>query len=682
MRCCRSAQSFTSGHVAVRTFNRLPRHHVRHRLSTRFYSNPSFAPPPGQQKALLGRQRLLPILGVIAGGAVGVFFVNMPYIYRKALTEEDIFKHLRDHFDGHAELSDDGGSSLNARLFSQSMFMGSLEQDGAPYAALFDDERISFADYVVFDAIVRISRRSLFRSFELANVDQRGLSKEQFQGLVDAVSMSSLPLNLDSPFWERFFGNERRLSSEDFQSIVDELKGGIVLQEFLHFSLGNKHAMSPDGFAKMLMSHATDDELPSIIKNNLETTHAVIQGEITLEEVRKFASTIADSDDVQHALRLVAKMETGNEWGEISRAGFSRALTSSSVALSPTIVDTLFYVFASPTAGTMNVDFLLDVISKRKNRHLYEYGQVAQVRSVTPLRAILTAAENFALGGVAGAIGATAVYPIDLVKTRLQNQRTIKSTKPGTEIKAMVGRIHYNGVLDCTAKVYKNEGFFGFYRGLVPQLVGVAPEKAIKLVVNDYLRYFFSDPTNKGEVYFPLEVLAGGCAGMSQVMFTNPLEIVKIRLQVQGELPKARQKSAVRVVRDLGLTGLYKGSSACFLRDIPFSAVYFPLYAKLKMELGDSGVGVLSSGIMAGLVASGITTPADMIKTRLQVEARMGETTYSGIIDCASKVYRQEGIKAFFKGFVPRVGRISPQFGVTLLAYENLQKVFHPKPSQ
>jgi solute carrier family 25 aspartate/glutamate transporter 12/13 len=71
------------------------------------------------------------------------------------------------------------------------------------------------------------------------------------------------------------------------------------------------------------------------------------------------------------------------------------------------------------------------------------------------------------------ATGATAVYPIDLVKTRLQNQRT-----------AMVGELMYKNSFDCFKKVLRHEGFRGLYRGLGPQLVGVCPEKAIKLTVS------------------------------------------------------------------------------------------------------------------------------------------------------------------------------------------------------
>ena len=72
------------------------------------------------------------------------------------------------------------------------------------------------------------------------------------------------------------------------------------------------------------------------------------------------------------------------------------------------------------------------------------------------------------------AIGATAVYPIDLVKTRMQNQR----------LTATVYEVMYKNSFDCFRKVIKHEGFFGLYRGLIPQVVGVAPEKAIKLTVS------------------------------------------------------------------------------------------------------------------------------------------------------------------------------------------------------
>ncbi|KAK1020252.1 mitochondrial aspartate-glutamate transporter agc1, partial [Friedmanniomyces endolithicus] len=227
----------------------------------------------------------------------------------------------------------------------------------------------------------------------------------------------------------------------------------------------------------------------------------------------------------------------------------------------------------------------------------------------------------------------------------------------------------YKNSWDCATKVVRNEGFRGLYSGVLPQLVGVAPEKAIKLTVNDLVRGKFTD-IKTGAIPLRLEMLAGASAGMCQVIFTNPLEIVKIRLQVQGEAMKAAardgeaipKRSAMWIVRHLGILGLYKGASACMLRDAPFSAIYFPCYAHLKRDFfGESPtkkLGVLqllTAGAIAGMPAAYLTTPADVIKTRLQVEARKGESTYNGIRDAARQIYCEEGFKAFFKGGPARI---------------------------
>jgi len=281
----------------------------------------------------------------------------------------------------------------------------------------------------------------------------------------------------------------------------------------------------------------------------------------------------------------------------------------------------------------------------------------------------------FGLGAFAGATGATAVYPIDLVKTRMQNQRN-------NSIRL------YNSSFDCFKKVISTEGFLGLYRGLGPQLIGVAPEKAIKLVVNQIARQIFQTILKKDQLPLSLEFIAGGCAGASQVIFTNPLEIVKIRLQVQGEAVKfgAIPKSATTIVWELGFRGLYKGATACLLRDIPFSGIYFPAFSRMKdiflsrldknATQSEQWSRVLLAATLAGVPAASLVTPADVIKTRLQVEARKGQQTYFGIMDCAKKVYSQEGFSAFWKGAGARVCRSSPQFGVTLLTYDFLRDYF------
>ena len=301
------------------------------------------------------------------------------------------------------------------------------------------------------------------------------------------------------------------------------------------------------------------------------------------------------------------------------------------------------------------------------------------------LQAAKTSIYNFACGSVAGAIGATVVYPIDLVKTRMQNQRSGKLAVVSGET------LLYRNSLDCFGKVIRGEGVIGLYRGLLPQLVGVAPEKAIKLTMNDLMRGLLKDQ-NTGNISVLGEVVSGGTAGASQVIFTNPLEIVKIRLQVQGEAAKLNPAhvriGAGTIVKELGIKGLYKGAGACLLRDIPFSSIYFTAYSHLKTDFFHEGrqmadgskknlspLELLAAGAIAGMPASYLATPADVIKTRLQVIPRPGQQTYHGILDAANKIYSQEGFTAFFKGGPARVFRSSPQFGVTLLSYELIQRL-------
>lgn len=290
---------------------------------------------------------------------------------------------------------------------------------------------------------------------------------------------------------------------------------------------------------------------------------------------------------------------------------------------------------------------------------------------------------SFFLGSIAGCVGATAVYPIDLVKTRMQAQKH---------------KAFYDNSFDCFKKIIKNEGFKGLYSGLGAQLVGVAPEKAIKLTVNDLVRGI---GTNKdGTIAMKWEILAGLSAGACQVIFTNPLEIVKIRLQMQGGAAKNlspgqiphKKLSAGQIIKQLGLKGLYKGASACLLRDVPFSAIYFPTYANLKHYLFNfdpsdpnkkhslSTWQLLVSGALAGAPSAFFTTPADVIKTRLQIESKSGEVKYRGITHAFRVILKEEGFSAFFKGSLARVFRSSPQFGFTLASYEFLQNMFplHP----
>nr|KAG5696793.1 hypothetical protein BaRGS_012816 [Batillaria attramentaria] len=251
-------------------------------------------------------------------------------------------------------------------------------------------------------------------------------------------------------------------------------------------------------------------------------------------------------------------------------------------------------------------------------------------------------------GGIAGIVGVTCVFPIDLVKTRLQNQQ------PGPG-----GQLYYKSLPDCAIKTFRNEGFFGMYKGSGVNLLLITPEKAIKLVGNDFFRHILRDES--GKLSGPREILSGAGAGLCQIVITTPMELLKIQMQDAGRSAQinlaaagadtttakpAQKMSATRIALDLlrkrGIFGLYQGCGATALRDITFSAIYFPLFANLnklgkRREGSDQAVFYHSfvSGCVAGCTASFSVNPIDVVKTRLQtLHKGAGEQEYKGIIDC------------------------------------------------
>ncbi|CAL8368058.1 unnamed protein product [Lota lota] len=297
-------------------------------------------------------------------------------------------------------------------------------------------------------------------------------------------------------------------------------------------------------------------------------------------------------------------------------------------------------------------------------------------------------------GGIAGMVGVTCVFPIDLAKTRLQNQRN--------------GQQVYRNMLDCLIKTVKSEGYFGMYRGAAVNLTLVTPEKAIKLAANDFFRHQLSK--DGGRLTVLKEMLSGCGAGMCQVIITTPMEMLKIQLQDAGRLaaqqrvipsmvpalklgvvlsrsyntspaPHVVRVSAMQITRELlrtkGVPGLYRGLGATLMRDMPFSMVYFPLFAHLH-QLGrhsseDTAVPFywsFVSGCLAGSIAAVAVSPFDVVKTRLQsLKKGANEETYNGVVDCIRKIMRKEGPRAFLKGASCRALVIAPLFGIAQVVY-------------
>lgn len=287
---------------------------------------------------------------------------------------------------------------------------------------------------------------------------------------------------------------------------------------------------------------------------------------------------------------------------------------------------------------------------------------------------------NFLLGGVAGTVGAVCVFPIELAKTKMQSADADKSAS-----------------LPCTlADIVKERGVKGLWSGCGSTVFGSAPEAALQLSLHNTLisLLMVAFGTAGSEAGIPLgwQCVAGALAGASTLAVTNPMEIVRLRASVNHE------ETALEALQKVGFGGLFKGYRATWLRDIPFGALYFPLYCNAKIlvsqiaashgEIATGAEEAVFAGLFAGLVSSFLTVPCDTVKTRVQTApdadyatsprlvASFADEPPSEIRDTVLAMMAQEGVVAFTKGWTGRVARVAPTMAITLLVYEQLQHAF------
>ncbi|XP_032596360.1 calcium-binding mitochondrial carrier protein Aralar1 isoform X2 [Drosophila grimshawi] len=598
-----------------------------------------------------------------------------PSLLKRAGTDK-----LRDVFLKYASLQKDGDHFMTSEdfvrkflgLFTDTAFNDESVRLLAGIADTSKDGLISFSEFQAFEGLL-CAPDALYRTaFQL--FDRQGNGTVSYADFADVVQKtelhSKIPFSLDGTFIKRYFGDkkQRLINYAEFTQLLHDFHEEYAMEAFRSKDPAGTGFISPLDFQDIIVK-VKRHLLTADVKDNLV---AVTEGhKVSFPYFIAFTSLLNNMELIKQVYLYATK---GNRTETVTKDQLLYAAQTMS-QITPLEIDILFQLTGAVNQpGRIDYGDLSNIAPEHYTKHItHRLAEIKAVDSPNDRSAVIQVLEavyRFTLASFAGATGATVVYPIDLVKTRMQNQRT----------GSMIGEIAYRNSWDCFKKVIRHEGVLGLYRGLLPQLMGVAPEKAIKLTVNDFVRDNFTD--KRGNIPVWGEVVAGACGGAAQVIFTNPLEIVKIRLQVAGEIAGGSKISALSVVRELGFLGLYKGAKACLLRDVNFSAIYFPTYAHTKAALADKDgynhpLSLLAAGAIAGVPAASLVTPADVIKTRLQVAARTGQTTYTGVWDATKKIMAEEGPRAFWKGTAARVCRSSPQFGVTLVTYELLQRLFY-----
>ncbi|XP_005376540.1 PREDICTED: solute carrier family 25 member 48 isoform X4 [Chinchilla lanigera] len=265
--------------------------------------------------------------------------------------------------------------------------------------------------------------------------------------------------------------------------------------------------------------------------------------------------------------------------------------------------------------------------------------------------------EDFVAGWIGGTASVIVGHPLDTVKTRLQ---------------AGVG---YGSTLSCIRMVYRRESVFGFFKGMSFPLASIAVYNSVVFGVFSNIRRFLGqhhcgEPEASPHHILSDLFLASMAAGVVSVGFGGPVDLIKIRLQMQtqpfreanlgvksravafGEQPvyQGPVHCMVTTVRTEGLAGLYRGASAMLLRDVPGYCLYFIPYVFLsewitpEAHAGPSPCTMLLAGGVAGAISWGTATPMDVVKSRLQADG-VYLNKYKGVLDCILQSYQQEGLK-------------------------------------
>ncbi|CAG9828009.1 unnamed protein product [Diabrotica balteata] len=285
------------------------------------------------------------------------------------------------------------------------------------------------------------------------------------------------------------------------------------------------------------------------------------------------------------------------------------------------------------------------------------------------------AAIQIGSGGSAGFVEVCIMHPLDLVKTRLQIQsRTMDRNDPR----------YYKGIIDCFGKMYKHEGMFSFWKGIVPPILAETPKRAVKFFTFEQYKQFFmfgsATPT-------PLTFsLAGLGAGATEAVLVNPFEVVKVSLQSNkaksSEVPSTWAVTRVIIQENgFGLKGLNKGLTATVARNSIFNMFYFGFYHSVKGVLPEyenpytEFFKKIGLGFISGSVASCLNIPFDVAKSRIQgPQPVLGEIKYRTTLNSMAIVYREEGLAALYKGLLPKVLRLGPGGAIMLVVYEYSHK--------
>lgn len=308
-------------------------------------------------------------------------------------------------------------------------------------------------------------------------------------------------------------------------------------------------------------------------------------------------------------------------------------------------------------------------------------------------------------GGIAGTCGAIVTCPLEVVKTRLQSSvatfgptvcvskvqyphshtmsvASFNSSSRGamkeTVITASKSQLKNISIYSCLRYIVQKEGSKALFKGLGPNVVGVAPSRAIYFCAYEQTKRLMNSESGKGTPR--IHLLSAATAGFTAATLTNPLWLIKTRLQLdQSRHGVLTVRQCIKnIYRELGLRGFYKGITASYY-GISETAIHFVIYEHLKQSMlaahgsfvdGDrtavNFIEFMGAAAVSKTTATCITYPHEVARTRLREPGNV----YRHFWQTLSVVVKMDGPLGLYRGLLVHLLRQIPNTAVTMVTYE------------
>ena len=318
---------------------------------------------------------------------------------------------------------------------------------------------------------------------------------------------------------------------------------------------------------------------------------------------------------------------------------------------------------------------------------------------------------------------ATLTSPLDVLKTRLQSDfyksqlsasRAARGVPPLSQLSFFrTSLLHIRETFQILAAIPRAEGWRALFKGLGPNLVGVVPARSINFFAYGNGKRIISEALNDGKESSWVHLLAAAQAGILTGTATNPIWLVKTRLQLDksraestgtglgGRQYKNALDCTLQTIRAEGVRGLYRGLSASYL-GVTESTLQWVLYERMKKYIAEneqyrvvnrqrtswddaiSWSYKLGAAGSAKFFAALVTYPHEVVRTRLRQAPVTTSGTgvphlkYTGLVQCFKLVWKEEGMAALYGGLVPHMLRVVPSAAIMFGVYEAVLKALGP----